>query len=160
MATAIEYREGLRKFIKDHEFMNRLLHFTEENTDEELDMYLNLAGSFLATVPPFINRPDPFTDGFPFYSLIIHQACIEALISNSIVQARNELTYNNGGITVKVDDGNRYLSLLQGLWKMADREIDNYQKWLQQININNGYGGVSSPYAYIGCSSTYNPRSF
>ena len=153
--TTQEYVEALRAFIKDHDYLNRLLNFKEENNDDELKLYLNMANSFLETMPPFIVRPDPLNPNFPFFSLVIHQATIEALISNSIVQARNDLTYNNGGITVKVDDGNRYLNLLQGLYRMADRELENYRKWLVALNISGGYGGVGSPYRFLhSCSET------
>ena len=147
-------REGyvtmFRAFIKDNDYLNRLLKFEEENSDTELTMYLEMATGFLSSIPPFVYRPTLDDESFPFSSLIIHQAAIEALISNSIVQARNELTYNNGGITVKVDDGNRYMGLLQALWKMADREINYYTKWLVAININAGFGGVGSPYQNLG----------
>ena len=147
--TREEYREQLRNFIKDHEELNRLLKFKEENTEDELNMYLDMAASFLYTIPPMVNIPWIEDDKFLFTSLIIHQATIEALISNSIVAARNDLTYNNGGITVKIDDSNRYMGVLQNLYRIADREIENFRKWKVAFNIEGGYGGVSSPYAYI-----------
>jgi len=147
--TRLEYRDRLRAYIKDHEFLNRLLKFEEENTDDELDMYLEMAWSFLASMPPLVGIPPFDSEDFLFQSLIIHQATIEALISNSIVAARNDLTYNNGGITVKIDDGTRYLNMLQNLYRMADREIGYFLKWKVALNIEDGFGGVNSPYAYI-----------
>ena len=147
--TRDEYRDNLRNFIKDHEELNRLLSFKVENLDSYLDLYLDMAVSFLNSMPPFVYTVSVDDPNFPFFSLIIHQATIEALISNSIVAARNDLTYNNGGITVKIDDGQRYMAILQWLSKMADREIDMYQKWKIAINIDGGYSGIPSPYAYI-----------
>jgi len=145
--TKEEYRTNLRNFIKDHEELNRLLSFKEENIDSNLDLYLDMAVSFLNSMPPFVNNVSLDDTNFPFFSLIIHQATIEALISNSIIAARNDLTYNNGGITVKIDDGNRYMAILQWLSKLADREIDMYMKWKIAINIDGGYSGVRSPYS-------------
>ena len=153
-----EYRESLRSFIKDVEALNRLLKFKEENEDSLLDLYLNMSLGFLNAIPPYLG---PFAwDTFPIPNLIIHQATIECLISNSIVQARNELTYNNGGITIKVADGARYQGILQALYRCTDMEINSLKQIKIAMNIQNGYGGVASAYAYLhGRSATLNPNS-
>jgi len=152
------YTAALRDFIKDHEAFNRLLKFEKENEDSYLRLYLDMAMGFLNAIPPYIG---PFGwDTFPVPNLIIHQATIECLISNSIVQARNELAYNNGGITVKISDGNRYLNILQILYRATDMEIKTLTQIKIAINIQNGYGGVSSPYSYLhGRSAILNPNS-
>lgn len=152
------YRTSLRAFIKDHDYLNRLLKFTQENTDDELDLYLNMAIGFLNSIPPPIGG---FTFAtFPIPQLLIHQATIECLISNGIVAARNDLTYNNGGVTVKISDGDRYLRHLQILFRMTDMEIANLKQMKVAININGGYGGVSSPYAWLhGRDGTLEPNS-
>jgi len=152
------YTAALRAFIKDNEDLNRILKFKEENTDSELELYLNMAFGFLNSIPPYIG---PFGfDTFPIPNLLIHQATIEALISNSIVQARNELAYNNGGITVKISDGNRYMNILQILYRATDMEIKALTNIKIAINISNGYGGISSPYSYLhGRSAVLSPSS-
>lgn len=147
MPTPEEYRDHLRNYIKDHENLNRLLRFVEENTDDELDMYLYMALGFLNSIPPPIGN---YTmDTFPHPALLIHQATIECLISNSIVMARNDLTYNNGGVTVKISDGDRYLKMLQTLYRMTDLEIQIFKNNKIAININGAWGSVSSPYGYL-----------
>jgi len=152
------YREALRAFIKDHEGLNRLLKFVEENTNDELDLYINSALGFLSYIPPFLGN---FTiDQFPMPILLIHQATIECLISNSIVQARNDLTYNNGGVTVKAADGERYLRILQLLYRMADMEISALKSLKIALNIEAGWGGVYSPYATLhGTEKSLRPNS-
>jgi len=152
------YTAALRDFIKDHEAFNRLLKFEKENEDSYLRLYLNMALGFLDAIPPYIG---PFGwDTFPIPNLIIHQATIECLISNSIVQARNELAYNNGGITVKISDGNRYLNILQILYRATDMEIKTLTQIKIAINIQSGWGGVSSPYSFLhGRSAILNPNS-
>jgi hypothetical protein len=153
-----DYTNSLQAFIKDHEFLNRLLKFTLENTADELSLYVNMALSNLNAVPPMIGNFG--FDTFPMPNLIIHQATIECLISNGIVAARNELTYNNGGITVKVADGSRYLNHLQLLYRAVDSEISSLKNIKIAINIQNGFGGVSSPYSYLhGRSAILNPNS-
>lgn len=156
--TIDDYITALRAFIKDHDFLNRLLKFTEENTDEELNLYVNMALSMLNAVPPMIG---PFDIGaFPIPNLIIHQATIECLISNGIVASRNEITYNNGGVTVKVSDGSRYLNHLNLLYRATDSEINILKSIKVAINIQNAWGGVSSPYSYLhGRSAVLNPNS-
>jgi len=145
--TLVEYNTALRNFIKDKELLNRLLKFVIENEEEDLDLYINMALGFLQYIPPFLGNPT--IEEFPMPALLIHQATIECLISNSIVQARNDLTYNNGGVTAKVSDGERYLRLLQQLYRMADLEIAAYKQLKIAQNIAAGYGGVYSPYSTI-----------
>jgi hypothetical protein len=41
------------------------------------------------------------------------------------------------------------MAILQWLGRMADREIEMFRKWLIAINIDGGYSGIPSPYAYI-----------
>lgn len=141
------YRNALRNYIKDHTILNRLLKFVEENTADEIDMYIHMALGFLNSIPPPIGNYALET--FPTPALLIHQAVIECLISNSIVMARNDLTYNNGGVTVKISDGDRYLKMLQILYRMTDQEISAYKTNKVAINIAGGWGSVSSPYGYL-----------
>jgi len=141
------YRTHLRSFMKDHVGLNRLLKFAQENSDDEMDMYIYMSLGFLNSIPPNVGTHTLAT--FPVPALLIHQATIEALVSNGIVNARNDLTYNNGGITVRVSDGDRYLKHLQLLFRMTDKEILYYTKIRIAINIDGGFGGVSSPYGQL-----------
>ena len=156
--TEENYRNSLRAYIKDTAELNRLLKFTEENTDCELDLYINMAFGFLNSTPPLI---DPFDFGsFPIPSLLLHQATIEALISNGVFAARNELAVNNGGITVKISDGDRYLRFYQILTRLTDNEISNLKSIKIALNIQNGWGGVYSPHGYLhGRGQTINPNA-
>ena len=153
-----DYRESLRAFIKDQSIKNRLLNFAQENTDDELDLYLNMSLGFLNVIPPYIGSYTFAT--FPIPLLLIHQATIECLISNGILNSRNDLTYNNGGITVRISDGDKYLKHLQWLTRIADRGIDSLVKLKIALNIDAGFGGVHSPYAYLhGSAATLQPNS-
>lgn len=151
--TLDEYVAGLRKFIKDYEDLNRLLNFSLENDDESLKLYLNMAQGYLNAIPPMLQDPRSLSINdialFPMPSLLLHQATIECLVSNSIVASRNDLTYNNGGVTVKIDDGNRYMNMLQALYKITDNELSMYVKLKIAMNIEGGYGGIASPFAYM-----------
>ena len=151
------YINALKDFMKDFPELNRLLKFREENKGNLLGLYLNMAMGFLNSIPPFIASFDFST--FPIPSLLIHQAAIEALISNGILQSRNDLTYNNGGITVKISDKERYLPMIQVLTRMADMEINNFKQLKVSINIDSCWGGVGSPYAIIFGNLPIRPNS-
>jgi len=156
--TVADYLTSFRNYIKDKEALNRLLKFSEENTDDELEMYLQMSLSFLNSIPPILSYLD--FSAFPLPALLIHQAAIEAMISNSIVSARNDLTYNSGGITVKITDGNRYLNVIQVMLRMADKELEMWKQMKIAANINGGYGGVFSPFSRLhGRSQTLNPNT-
>lgn len=152
------YRTSLRAFLKDNALVNRLLKFTQENTDDELDLYLNMAIGFLNHIPPLIGN---YTyASFPIPALVLHQAAIECLISNGIVHSRNELTYNNGGVTVKISDGSRYLKQLNLLYRMTDQEINNFKQIKIALNIDSAWGGVHSPYSSLnGGSGSLQPST-
>ena len=142
-----DYRNGLKMFLKDYQDLNRLLNFEVESAPEKLDLYVNMALGFLNSVPP---RSAIFSiSDFPVPALLIHQATIECLISNSILQARNDLTYNNGGISVKVADAQRYIVPLKMLTDQTDMGIQMLSKLKVSINIENCWGGVNSPYQFI-----------
>lgn len=145
--TLEKYRDALRIFIRDHADINRLLKFEEENPNPNLDLYLNMSLGFLNTIPPLIQVYSFAT--FPIPALLIHQATIEALISNSILHARNDLTYNNGGITVKISDKERYAPILNLLLRTADQQIAMFKQIKVAVNIDAGWGGVPSPYAWL-----------
>jgi len=153
-----DYRDSVRAFIKDHAAKNMLLEFIQENSDDELDLYINMSLGFLNSIPPLIGSFTYAT--FPIPALIIHQSVIECLISNGILNSRNELTYNNGGITVKIADGDRYLRHLQWLTRLTDQSIKSLLNIKIALNIEGGFGGVYSPYAYLhGAGATLQPSS-
>jgi len=156
--TYENYVSSLRSYIKDSELKNILLKYVEENTDEELGIYIQMAMGFLASIPPPVIEFTYAT--FPIPSLLLHQAAIECMISNGILSARNELTYNNGGITVKIHDSSRYLQFIQILIRMTDLEIRNLTNVKISINLNSAFGGVYSPYASLhGAAATLQPNS-
>ena len=159
MALSVaDYLTSFRNYIKDKEALNRLLKFSKESTDDELTMYLEMSLSFLNSIPPILGYMD--FGAFPLPALLIHQAAIEAMISNSILSARNDLTYNNGGITVKITDGNRYLNIIQVMLRMTDKELEMWKQMKIAANINGGWGGVFSPFSRLhGRTQTLNPNT-
>jgi hypothetical protein len=157
--TLRDYRWALRAFLKDFNENNRLLNFTVESEIEFLDTYIFMALGSLNVIPPILSQYSLAT--FPVPNLLIHQATMECLMSNSIVFSRNDLTYNNGGVTTKIVDGQRYATVIQLLSRMLDNETNMYRQMKIAQNITAAYGGgVSSPYAFLhGRYATLQPNS-
>jgi hypothetical protein len=154
-----DYRYALRMYLKDFDRFNRLLNFTAENEVQFLDLYIEMSLGLLNSITPILGS---YTLGtFPMPGLLIHQATNEVLISNSIKFARNDLTYNNGGVTLKVEDAQRYTGLMQMLDRVLSIEMNTYKQMKIAQNIMGAYGGgVASPYAYLhGRYATLQPNS-
>jgi len=154
-----DYRWALRMYIKDFDRFNRLLNFTAENEVEYIDLYIQMSLGMLNAITPILKEYSLST--FPMPALLIHQATMECLISNNIKFSRNDLTYNNGGVTLKVEDSQRYHGMIQILTRVLDMEMNIYKQLKIAQNIMGAYGGgVASPYAYLhGRYATLQPNS-
>jgi hypothetical protein len=151
-----DYVGFLRDFLKDLAANNILLKFQQENTDDLLGLYLDMALSGLnATPPPVANYQ---YSNFPFSATLLHKAALECLLSNDIKKSRNDLTYSDGGITV--NDGPKYQYIIQVLQVMVKQEEDFWRQFLINTNINLGWGGVSSPYANLHALNYTNIKTF
>jgi len=154
--TKNDYIESLRKFVKDLVAKNILLKFQVENEDDFLGLFLDMALSGLNSMPPPVAS---FAyANFPFCATLLHKAALECLISNDIVKSRNDLTYSDGGITV--NDGPKYQYIIQVLQRIVDKEEDYWRQYLINLNIQMGWGGVSSPYANLHALTYTNIKTF
>ena len=145
--TQTQYKNGLRLFLNDFSNKNRIIKFEQENTDDALDLYLEMALGALVNIPPAVVQWG--FDDFPIPALLIHQSAIECLMSNTILQSRNEIQYNNGGISVKFPDGGRYMNALNPLYRVLEMELKALVGIKVNANIDQSWGGVSSPYVFI-----------
>ncbi len=151
--TFSEYVEALRTYFKDKSEYNILLTFKEENYDEELELYVKMAISQINMIPPgFLNQyNEESIVNFPFASLVIMEATWFALESNNIVQARNDLPYSNGGVTIQVEDRNRYMPAISVLWNNLIQSRSLYSTYKKSQNISSilgGSRGCGSPSPY------------
>lgn len=154
--TKADYVNYLRMFIKDLAAKNILLKFQMENEDDYLGLYLDMALSGLNSMPPPVAT---FAySNFPFSGTLLHKAAFECLVSNDIQKSRNDLTYSDGGITV--NDGPKYQYIIQVLQRMVDKEEEYWRQYLIKLNIELGWGGVSSPYANLHALNYTNIKTF
>jgi hypothetical protein len=107
------YINAIRFFINDDAQLNVLLGL-EESSDEKI------AFCMMMVVDDF-NASNPVNDEFiietfPNFTLLINGTVIKLLISAGILQSRNQINYQAGGLSVQ-------------LWN-KDRQ---YQVWIQQL---------------------------
>lgn len=140
-------RRYLRLFLRDTPQLNRLTR-KEESDNELFDFAIEMTLSDWNATTPMI-RPVTITD-FPSLYMLMQGAAIQLLVSQGILQARNELQYNAGGSSfLRSNKSNYYMQWavnLQNQYELKKRNIK-----IQQ-NINRGWGGVASEYDRIGYS--------
>lgn len=156
MAVKADYVNFLRMFLKDLAANNILLKFQMENDEDYLGLYCDLALSAFNNMPPpvavfqYVN--------FPATATLLHRAAMECLISNDVKKSRNDLTYSDGGITV--NDGPKYQYIINVLTRLVETEENYWKQYLIGLNINMGWGGVSSPYANLHALNYTNIKTF
>lgn len=144
-----EARRLLRLFLNDTPELNRLIR-RQESDDAKLDLALLLAiDDYNITAPPL---GDVSIVNFPSTWLLVYGATIQVLRSAGLLHSRNDLTYQSGGVSVRIFD-----------------KTPHYQSWINQFvqeyeskkrtfkiarNINSGFsGGISSEYRLLGWGS-------
>ena len=143
-ATRAKFREAVRRFLRDRAPYNTLLG-DKETDDYNLDMCIDLALSDFNDTPPPIG--DYGIANFPSFKLLLDGTVIEVLVSARILQARNRLTYNAAGVSVKLSDkAGDYGEILAGM--IQRYEITKRNKKIA-INMSQCWGGVSSEYGLI-----------
>lgn len=138
-----------RFFLKDYESVNILLKHTKKDQDADLLKYLEF-GLFSANMtPPVTVLYTQKIEDFPFPPLLILFATQWCLTSDSIMQARNDLAYNNAGVNVKIEDAQRWMYQIQQINILLNQAIEGYRTMKIQYNVLSGFAGVESPYALL-----------
>jgi hypothetical protein len=131
--------KAVRRFIKDFPKLNEL-RGVEESSDADLRLYSMLALDEFNMTPPII-APFHF-ENFPSQSLLLLGTVCYSLLSNGILQHRNNLKYSDGGQNIMVwDKGPAYMgnaTLFAQMWKNQTVALK------RSINISNGYGVIQS----------------
>lgn len=134
-----EFVQLVRKFIRDFPKANELRGLAE-STDSEIAMCVMLALDDYNTSPPPIRHVS--LEAHPSAHLIVLGALVQLFLSNGILQLRNQLSYQDGGILVSVwDKGPAYLGnaqMIAQLWEKKKLDLK------RSINIANGFGVVQS----------------
>lgn len=135
-----ELLKRLRVFLGDSQEENRLIP-DQELSDDKLNLALDMALDLHNNTPPYERRT---FESYPSLTLIIHGACIQALIMAGIIQNRNYLNFSDGGIQEVISDkGPAYQSWIQNLMGQYREEMLNHKT---AINMEQGFGVIPSPY--------------
>lgn len=149
-ATSILIRQ-VRDFLRDHAAMNALT-YGEETSDGLLRLYVAMAIDDWNASPPLIGNIT--ADRHPSPTLLIYKVLSLVLWSAAILQARNNLQYSDGGITVQTSDkAPAYMQLAGVFLQQYEMQKARLKK---SLNIEQGYGGVHSEYLMTNYTAFWN----
>lgn len=131
-------------FLRDFPDYNILLgdvQFTEEDINEAIKFAID---EFNA-MAPITNYTH---ENFPNDWLLLLGTAAHLLKSEAFLQLRNMATYSDGDVqNIGVDDkAPAYMNFVQAI---QNEWMTSAQRFKQQINMENGYGWLSSGYRYI-----------
>ena len=137
----------LRNFLRDHPSLNRLI--SDEETSDRF-----LAWALVDALDDINNSPPPLSYSladFPYPHLLIRGAVVSVLESVGILQTRNQLNYNDGGIRVSVSDKTPLLQSWIGLFQSKYEQ--KKAQWKISQNLSQALGdesGTHSEYYDLG----------
>lgn len=132
--------QDIRIFLRDRLERNDLLERLEF-TDQEVERAMQMATDDYNLITPISGIT---VSGFPNRTLLILGSAAYLLWSEAFAQVRNQLTYNDGGVHVGVDDkGSLYQQMGSFLIQQFRDAAINVKI---QINAESAFGGQHSPY--------------
>lgn len=138
------FAQAMRIFLRDQPNLNTLLS-GYETSDQQLVLCVTLALADWNGTPPLIGnvgiRDHPSAD------LLVKGTLIQVLTSAGLLQSRNDLDYQAGGITVRVSNkAGQYQAWLQFLVQSYEMGKKNLK---MSLNLESCYGGIPSEYRII-----------
>lgn len=132
----------LRAYLRDDPVLNELIEGKESGDGQLKEAILDAIEDWNDTQPP-LARINILTH--PSDRLLIRGAAIEILHSAGILQSRNRLDYNDGGIVVRdKDKAPDYQAWISHLVRDYETKKINLKK---SLNISLGFGSVPSEYS-------------
>lgn len=142
-SSLLDMISTLRLYLRDYPQLNRLT--SSEDHNDRL-----LAWAILDAIDDF-NSTAPFTrfgvNNFPSKSLLLRGATVSALESLMFLMVRNQLNYNDGGISVGVSDKTPLVKAVIDMLRSVYEE--KKLKMKIAMNIEEAWGdGVHSEYLW------------
>lgn len=136
--------QQVRTFLRDYPETNRLISGVENSNRQ-------IAWALFDAMEDFNNSP-PFTgfqlSNFPSKSLLVRGTVISLLESIGLLQTRNHLSFNDGGIQVGINDKTQFIQAWIQLFKNSYEEKKMRLKIAYNIESAWG-GGVFSEYRFV-----------
>lgn len=141
----------VRDYLRDHPQFNALQLNDFETSDAVVSLCADLAADDFSTSPPLIGRFS--VENHPSLYLLFIGTVLQVLRSAGLMQARNDLNYSDGGLTVATSNK----SPIYKAWAdMYYAEYEQKKRTLKiSINASSAYGGVASEYMFIGAYGQY-----
>jgi len=140
----------VRDYLRDHPQFNALQLNDFETSDAVVSLCADLAADDITNSPPLIGTFS--VENCPMYILFIGTV-LQVLRSAGLMQARNNLNYSDGGLTIATSDK----SPIYKAW--ADTYSAEYEakklSYKKARNAQSAYGGVASEYTFIGAFGQY-----
>lgn len=148
VATTRSYIAMVRAHMRDYAELNRLIA-GQENSDRAIATALFLALDDYNMTPPLLPKVGIQTHPSP--ALLMKGAVIELLMSQGLLQTRNQLQYSDGqGVMVSVSDKGPALTTWIQLYASSYEQKKKQMK--MALNLNGALGtagGVSSEFLVI-----------
>jgi len=132
------------RFLRDYPNYNIILADVQF-TDEDVYDAMHFAVAQYNVMTPITGYTE---DNFPNDYVLLIGTCAHLMRSESFLQIRNQLTYQDGDVgPIGIDDkAAAYASIREGLaieWTTISRQLKT------QMNMEQGYGSLSSGYSRI-----------
>lgn len=147
-----QYVVMIRDFMRDHPEINRLIR-GQETSDRQIMWAILDAIDFYNSTPPFLGNAS--IQSFPSLHILKRLAVAEVLESVALLQARNHLSFSDGGISYSVSDKHQMLmSWAQMFRNSAEQRL---AKWKRAANIEAAMGGGGAFSEYFAINGIYLP---
>ena len=142
--TLSELVAKIRRFMRDRAVLNRLIA-GQESSDEDIMLAIDLCISDFNHTPPPIGKFD-FTSPPPLY-LLMYGSVVKLLESKGLLESRNALPFNDGGISFAATQDQRTQSWLA---HFSNKFETDKLKWKVSKNIEDSWGvSLSSEYIIV-----------
>lgn len=142
------YVNRLRRFLQDQDVLNTLDQVQESTS---VDLYFALQDTLdEINITPPVTTHTSLSD-VP-WSILKLGGVLNVLISQGILSARNQLTYNDTG-GIQVSDMDKYGRYINWFNVLINKYLRSLQAWKITKNVDDAYGidgGIPSEYADIG----------
>ena len=139
----------VQRFLRDYSENNIILDNVQFEDEDIRDARKFAIDEYNAMTPV-----TTFTEeNFPNDWVLLMGICAHLMMSETFLQARNHVTYQDGDINVGIDDQAAFFSTLNDKLRAEWKQVA--QKMKQQTNMEQAYGSLSSGYRYVYPSARY-----
>ena len=145
LITLSEFIQKIRRYLRDEPRLNRLIAGYESSDEDIIDALEDALDDFGHT-PPFIGKFDLANP--PPISMLKRGVVICLLESVGLINSRNSIQFNDGGVSLNL---NKTPELQAWLQLFINKYEEKKQRWKTSVNIEQawGQGAVGSEYAIV-----------